>query len=243
MWQLSECIDGLAEACSALGLPVIGGNVSLYNESGGADIDPTPVLGVLGLVDALAAPPPALAWDEEDHIVLLGRRTAADGSYPLTGTRWATERRGLRTGTLPALDYAAHRTVCAFVARLVAAQVAAVDGAADDLVHAVHDVSGGGLAVAVAEMATHAGIGCVLEVTGGAAELFTELPSRFVVATAAPDELCARAAEAGVPAAVLGLATGTRLVLGDALDLVDLPLDDVTAAYEGNLTSALAESF
>jgi hypothetical protein len=64
-----------------------------------------------------------------------------------------------------------------------------------------------------------------------------------VVATAAPDELCARAAELGVPAAVLGRAGGTRLVLGDAFDLVDLPLDDVRAAYEGNLTSALAESF
>jgi len=107
---------------------------------------------------------------------------------------------------------------------------------------AVHDVSGGGLAVAAAEMAAHAGIGCILEVAG-AAELFTELPSRFVVATAAPEELCARAAEAGVPAAVLGRAGGTRLVLGDAFDLVDLPLDDVQAAYEGNLTSALAESF
>ena len=55
MWQLSECIDGMAEACRALALPVIGGNVSFYNESGGADIDPTPVLGVLGLVDALHA--------------------------------------------------------------------------------------------------------------------------------------------------------------------------------------------
>jgi phosphoribosylformylglycinamidine synthase subunit PurL len=130
--------------------------------------------------------------------------------------------------------------VCAFVARLVATQVA--DAEADDLVHAVHDVSGGGLAAAVAEMAAHAGVGCVLEVTGGAPELFTELPSRFVVATAAPEELCARAGEAGVPAAVLGRATGTRLVLGDALELVDLTLDDVQAAYEGNLTTALAES-
>jgi phosphoribosylformylglycinamidine synthase len=245
MWQLSESIDGLAEACDALGLPVIGGNVSLYNESGGADIDPTPVLGVLGLLDALHAPPPGLAWSEEDSIVLLGARAAADGSYPLSGTRWATERAGHRTGTLPQLDYAAHRAVCAFVAGLVAVQVAGGADAeveTDDLVHAVHDVSGGGLAVAIAEMAAHAGSGCVVEVDGGAAELFTELPSRFVVATAAPEELCARAAAAGVPAAVLGRAGGTRLVLGDALDLVDLPLDDVSAAYEGNLTTALAES-
>ena len=74
MWQLSECIDGLAEACDALSLPVIGGNVSLYNESGGSDIDPTPVLGVLGLVDAVRAQPPGPAWSEGDAVVLLGAR-------------------------------------------------------------------------------------------------------------------------------------------------------------------------
>jgi hypothetical protein len=90
-------------------------------------------------------------------------------------------------------------------------------------------------------MAVHAGTGCVVEVADSA-ELFTELPSRFVVATAAPKELCARAAQAGVPAVVLGRAGGTRFVLGDAFDLVDLPLDDVQAAYEGNLTNVLAES-
>ncbi len=241
MWQLSECIDGLAEACRALDLPVIGGNVSLYNESGGADIEPTPVLGVLGLVEAVHARPPGLAWTEGDAVVLLGARATRDGSYPLAGSRWARERRDHRGGAVPPLDYAAHRAVCALVAALVAAQVAGADGG-DDVLHAVHDVSGGGLAVAVAEMAAESGVGCVLEVTGAAAELFTELPSRFVVATGAAEELCARAAAAGVPAAILGRATGTRLVLGDAVDLVDLPLNDVVAAYEGNLTTALAES-
>ena len=88
MWQLSECIDGMAEACRALSLPVIGGNVSLYNESGGADIDPTPVLGLLGLVEALHAPPPGLAWQEGDTLVLLGtpcrgRRVLPPGRVPL----------------------------------------------------------------------------------------------------------------------------------------------------------------
>src|SRR5271167_2034090 len=80
MWQLSECIDGMAEACRAFALPVIGGNVSFYNESGGADIDPTPVLGVLGLVDTLRAAPPGLAWSDGDAIVLLGARAAPDGT-------------------------------------------------------------------------------------------------------------------------------------------------------------------
>jgi phosphoribosylformylglycinamidine synthase len=236
MWQLSECIDGMADACRALSLPVIGGNVSLYNESGGADIDPTPVLGVLGLVDELQASPPGTTWAEGDAVVLLGTRSAPDGSFPLEGTRWATECRDHRTGSVPAVDFAAHRATCEFVATLVAAQVA---GSGDDLIHAVHDVSAGGLAVAAAEMAAQSAVGCVLEVAGGPAELFTELPSRFLIATSRPDELTARAASAGVIASVLGRAEGDRLSLGDQ---VDLPLTAVRTAFEGNLTRALGDS-
>ncbi len=235
MWQLSECIDGMAESCRALDLPIIGGNVSFYNESGGSDIDPTPVLGVLGLVEALHAPPPGLAWSVGDSVVLLGPRTAADGSFPLEGTRWATERRDHRTGQVPSVDFAAHGAVCAFVTGLVAAQVAGGDAA--PLVHAVHDVSGGGLAVTLAEMAAAAGTGCTLDVEQ-AAELFTELPSRFVAATGDPDELCRRAAAAGIPAAVLGPAGGARCTLGT---LVDLPLDALRQAHDGNLALALGE--
>ena len=239
MWQLSECIDGLAESCRALSLPVIGGNVSFYNESGGSDIDPTPVLGVLGLVDAVHAAPPGLGWSGGDAVVLVGARAAADGSFPLDGTRWATERGessgGSRAGRVPAVDFGAHATVCAFVAALVAAQVGGAAG--PPLVHAVHDVSAGGLAVALAEMAARAGEGCTLDVSDPA-ELFTELPSRFVVATAAPDELVARAADVGIPTVVLGRAGGERFFLGG---LVDLPVDAVRAAHEGNLALALGD--
>ena len=244
MWQLSECIDGMAEACDAFGLPVIGGNVSLYNESGGADIDPTPVLGVLGLVDAVEAPPPGQAWSEGDTVVLLGARAAADGSHPLEGTRWAAERRAHRGGHLPALGVAAHAAACGLVAGLVASQVGAAPegspGAPVALVSAVHDVSGGGLAVALGEMAARSGTGCAVEAAALAdpAELFTELPSRFVVATPDPAALCAAAADAGVPAAVLGRAGGDRVTLGD---LVDLPLDAVRRAFEDTLPSVLGE--
>jgi phosphoribosylformylglycinamidine synthase II len=236
MWQLSESIDGLAEACRALSLPVIGGNVSLYNESGGADIDPTPVLGVLGLVDEVHAPPPGLGWAEGDAVVLLGARSAADGSFPLEGSRWATECADHRTGSPPAVDFARHGTLCGFVAALVAGRVA---GSGDTLVRAVHDVSGGGLAVTAAEMAAQSPVGCVLEVAGGTPELFTELPSRFLVATPRPDDLCALATAAGVVSAVLGRAHGDRLALADS---VDLPLAGVRDAFEGNLTRALGDS-
>ena len=236
MWQLSECIDGLAGACDALSLPVIGGNVSLYNESGGSDIDPTPVLGVLGLVDTVRAQPPGLAWSEGDAVVLLGARAGADGTFPLEGTRWATERREHRSGVVPAVDFPAHTALCAFVAGLVSDQVGGGDGSG--LVRAVHDVSGGGLAVALAEMAAAGATGCALSGIGPA-ELFTELPSRFVMATADPDALCARAAAAGgIPAVVLGRAGGDRLSLGD---VVDLPLDVVGAAEDLNLARALGD--
>jgi phosphoribosylformylglycinamidine synthase len=236
MWQLSESIDGMAEACRALTLPVIGGNVSLYNESGGADIDPTPVLGLLGLVEALHAPPPGLAWGEGDTLMLLGPRTAADGSFPLDGTRWATERRQHRTGTLPHLDFAGHAAVCALVAGLVSAIVAG--GHELPLVRAVHDVSSGGVSVALAEMAVAAGTGCAAAFKDPA-ELFTELPSRFVVATTMPDELAARAGSLGIPCCVLGRAGGDRFTLGD---LVDLPLASLSEAHEGNLARLLGDS-
>jgi phosphoribosylformylglycinamidine synthase len=233
MWQLSECIDGMAESCTALSLPIIGGNVSFYNESGGADIDPTPVLGVLGLVDVLHAQPPGLAWGEGDTIVLVGARGA---SFPLDGTRWATERRRHRSGDLPPLDLVAHETVCRFVAGLVSAIVSGGSGA--PLVNAVHDVSSGGLGVALGEMAVASGSGCAVALDN-ASEIFTELPSRFVLTTTQPESLCAQAEALGIPTAVLGRAGGDRFALGD---LVDVPLDALIEAHEGNLADQLGAS-
>jgi len=246
MWELSEAIDGLAGACNALELPVIGGNVSLYNESGGQDIDPTPVLGVLGLVDELRCRPPGLGWVEGATVVLLGARAADEaagtGPYPLGGSRWAVELRGRRGGLLAPLDFGAHGRLVGLVAGLVAETVTGGDG----LLCGVHDVSGGGLGVALAEMAVSAGVGfsTAADAAGdaagiaieGHAELFTELPSRMVVATTRPDEVLARAAGAAVPAAVLGWAGGDRLVIGG---LVDVALTEVTEAWAGALPLAL----
>ena len=239
MWQLSECIDGLADACRALSLPVIGGNVSLYNESRGADIDPTPVLGVLGLVDTVAARPAGLEWADGETIVLLGRRRAeGDPAFPLAGSRWATERRSWRDGRLPPLDLGGHRALCAFVAGLVGAVVAGTPGAVP--VGAAHDVSGGGLAVALAEMAAASHLGCAASVGDGSpSELFSELPSRMVLTSADPDALCAAARAAGVAAEVLGSVGGGRVRLGS---MVDLALDDVVGAFEGMLARQLADT-
>ena len=107
----------MAEACRALSVPVIGGNVSLYNESRGRDIDPTPVVATLGLVDDLSGGRPASAWSTAASFCWSGRTAPAATS--LAGSRWAVERRGHRGGRLPALDLDLHGRLLALVAGLV----------------------------------------------------------------------------------------------------------------------------
>ncbi|TML56772.1 MAG: hypothetical protein E6G17_13955 [Actinobacteria bacterium] len=107
MWQLSEAIDGMTDACRALGLPVIGGNVSLYNESRGRDIDPTPVVGTLGIVDRLERRPPGVTLVENGRLLLLG---APSGD--LGGSRWAAGA-GASGDRLPPLDLGGHAILLA----------------------------------------------------------------------------------------------------------------------------------
>ncbi len=211
MWQLSESVDGMAEACLALGIPVVGGNVSLYNESGGNDIDPTPVVGLLGVVDALVSPPPGWNWRDGDSVVLLGHRESGnDEPFPLAGSRWATKR-GRRGGSIGSFDAGRVRETIAFVAGEIAALCA---GETTDIT-AVHDVSGGGLATALAEMVAVSGLGVTTSDLAGRGEFFAEFPGRFIVGTSDVDALCARAAAANVPCTVLGRVGGDQLVIGE----------------------------
>src|SRR6185312_7185109 len=147
MRQFSDVIDGLGEACRALGIPVIGGNVSFYNESRGADIDPTPVVGVIGLIDDLADVPPGARLTAGDTIVVLGETRPELG-----GSIWATAH-GLRDGAPPAADLDTAVALHALVAALVTERVP----------NGVHDCSDGGLAVALAEMAIAGGTGFQVE--------------------------------------------------------------------------------
>ena len=232
MWQLSESIDGMAEACRALDLPVVGGNVSLYNESGGRDIDPTPVVGLLGVVDELVSPPPGWAWNDGDTIVLVGERRSVElEPYPLGGSRWAT-RRGRRGGHVPLLDTVTFARTTAFVT----GEVAGICAGRPSDVSAVHDVGAGGLAVALAEMAVTTGVGVRAEDLQGHGELFAEFPGRYVMATSDLAAFDARAAKAGVSLTVIGRAGGDRVVLAG---LVDLALDEVSRRREHALVDAL----
>jgi phosphoribosylformylglycinamidine synthase len=243
MWQLSEAVDGMSEACLALGLPVIGGNVSLYNESDGTDIHPTPVIGVLGLIDRLVARPPGVTLVEDASLVLLDASVGATSGRreppSLAGSRWAVELRGLRNGTLPALDLVGHRRLVEFVAGLVA-EVAGTSPTdtppGDPLVAGLHDVSGGGLGVALAELAVRSGVGLRVAGVADHHELFTEAPSRVVVCTRQRNRLITRAAEAGVGFRVLGTTGGDRVVVDG---LVDLSVDEATAAWRGKLPELL----
>ena len=206
MWQFSEAVDGMAEACDAFGIPVVGGNVSLYNESNGHNIDPTPVIGLLGVIDSLTRIPPGLAWRDGDRVIVLG-----SGGAELSGSLWAAAAAGHKQGRLPELDYELHRRVAGLVSGLVA----------DDRLSAVHDVSSGGLGVALAEMAAVSGVGFRGARIHNHAELFGEAPSRVVVAVD-PEllpEVEAEAAATGVSVARVGLATGDRFAIKGLLDL------------------------
>ncbi|HEY8527389.1 MAG TPA: phosphoribosylformylglycinamidine synthase subunit PurL [Acidimicrobiales bacterium] len=224
MWQLSEAVDGMGEACRALHVPVVGGNVSLYNESRGSDIDPTPVVAMLGMVDRLDAPPPGVRLVEGTRILVLGPDRAG-----LSGSRWAWAK-GHRRGSPPALDLAAHAAVCELVRGLVD----------DGLVLGVHDAADGGVGMALAEMAVASGVGFRVDPPPGGDHrwLFGESPSVFVLAVdpAAVGEVQRRQGAAGVDGRVIGEAGGDRLTVEG---MVDLPLEAAVSAWRGRLPDLL----
>jgi len=212
----------MAEACVAFATPVIGGNVSMYNESQGTDIDPTPVVGMLGVVDSLDRRPPGVGLVEKGRLMLIGEAQAE-----IAGSRWARAR-GHRGGRLPLLDPALHLHVADVVRQLVNGGVLA----------GIHDVSGGGLGVALAEMAATSGIGLSVARVADAHELFAEGPSRVVVCVepemmSVVENTCA---QAGVPVSRIGVAGGDRFTVKG---LVDLPLAEVIGAWTNRIPAAL----
>jgi phosphoribosylformylglycinamidine synthase len=222
MWQLSEAIDGMADACRAFGVPVIGGNVSLYNESRGRDIDPTPVVATLGLIDDLQRRPPPVALVEGGRLLLLG-----DATSTLDGSTWAWSR-GARGGTLPDLDLEAVSATLGLLRELVG----------DGLIAGAHDVSGGGVGLALAEMAVRSGIGFRVARIADHRDLFGESVGRVVLCVAPEHsrEVLDRCEANGVGCVQLGAAMGDRL---QVKDLLDVGLGDATAAWRDRLPMAL----
>jgi len=222
MWQLSEAIDGMSEACRAFDLPVIGGNVSLYNESRGSDIDPTPVVATLGIIDSLDRRPPGVGLVEGGRLLLMGSTVRE-----LSGSTWARSM-GHRSGSLPEVDLAAAANVAGVLRELVN----------DGLVAGAHDVSAGGIGLAIAEMAVKSGIGVRCARIADHVELLSESVGRAIVCVEADRarEVIDRCEAHGVPVVQLGAAMGDRIAVKD---LFDVALSDATAAWRDRIPNAL----
>jgi phosphoribosylformylglycinamidine synthase len=214
MGQFVGCIHGIGEAARALDFPIVSGNVSLYNETQGQGILPTPAIGGVGLVDDVARTATIGFKREGDTILVIG---AAAGW--LGQSLYLREICGREEGAPPPVDLAAERRNGDFVRALIRA----------GRVSAVHDVSDGGLAVSLAEMAMASGIGATADVRGDLpshAFWFGEEQGRYVVTVsegAATESIRQEAAQAGVPVHVLGRTSGRTLTLpGEAPILVSM---------------------
>ena len=243
-WQLAEAVRGLADACVALGLPVTGGNVSLYNEAQGSAIAPTPEIGIVGLLDDVSTRV-GPAFTADDNAVLL-----VGSSEPgLAGSEYERLAGGASEDGPPPLDLARERSLQAFIREAIARGLAEL----------CQDVSGGGLAVALAELCMWGDRGAELRVGVGdspAVSLFGESPSRLVVEVVERHvpafELLAR--QHGLPADRLGTTGGPRLVISLAgegatgaaeergsrvADALEVPVADLRNAWEHGLPRAL----
>ncbi|WDZ78430.1 phosphoribosylformylglycinamidine synthase subunit PurL [Ensifer adhaerens] len=223
MSQLVHAIKGIGEACTALDFPIVSGNVSLYNETNGQAILPTPTIGGVGLIKDWSKMA-RIRFAAAGETILLAGAPAGLGSH-IAQSVYMRDVHGRTDGPAPHVDLAHERKVGDFVRGLI------VDG----LVTAVHDCSSGGLALAVAEMAMASGIGATVDAVSGhnpIATFYGEDQGRYVVTVAAGalDAVAARAKTAGVALPVIGKTGGDAVKLGDAKAV---SVADLRAAHEG----------
>jgi phosphoribosylformylglycinamidine synthase subunit PurL len=209
MWQFVQAVEGIADACRALDIPITGGNVSLYNETDGSAIYPTPIIGVVGLLEDASTALRRAFGDSGLDIVLLGAVVP-----DLGGSEYLTSMHGLVAGSAPAIDLDRERALIQVLTR----------AAARRLMQSAHDGSDGGLAITLAESTFDSGgIGCTVNLPSPAGArasewdtlgaLFGEAAGRAVVSVKPGDRdtLLALASEAGLPAAVIGRTGGSRI--------------------------------
>jgi phosphoribosylformylglycinamidine synthase II len=229
MWQFGQVIQGMRDACVALDIPVVSGNVSFYNETDGTPIYPTPTIGIVGLIDKVQRVVTPWFKDSGDVVVLLGRtREELGGSEYL---KWI---HGLTRGTPPWIDLKMERAV----------QDCCREAIEEQLLSSAHDVSDGGLAVALAECCVggpERPLGVRIEtheMIRGDALLFSESQSRIVVSLKEENvgQLNEVAARFGVPAQVIGTVGGTRFVIQP---LLQLPVEELKTIWSTGLTARL----
>jgi phosphoribosylformylglycinamidine synthase len=218
MWQFAEAVRGLADGCRELGLPVTGGNVSLYNQTGDVPINPTPVIGVLGVHEDVRKRIPS-GWRAAGETVLLLGETKPE----FGGSAWASVVHGHLGGRPPAVDLAAERRLGELLAAL----------SREGLVSSAHDVADGGLAQTLAESALRYGVGAQLRLdTDPFPALFSESAGRAVVTTTDPGGVKTTARWAGVPVTELGTTGGDALAVDG---LLELQLAELRVAWTATL--------
>ena len=212
MWQFAETVRGLADICLELGLPVTGGNVSFYNQTGSVAILPTPVIGVLGVIQDVRERTPMGISRECLELFILGK---FDDN--LSGSEWA-HLFGEIGDSSPVLDLAQEKSLINF---LLAGQ---------SLFDAAHDLSNGGLAAAISEMVLRHGIGAKITVESAGIQLFVETPGRVIVAvnTANAEAVVELAQTHGVEISSLGSTGGDALCINDSV----IPILELRAAFE-----------
>jgi phosphoribosylformylglycinamidine synthase len=232
-YQLRECVAGLAEACTFFDVPVVGGNVSLYNESPEGSIDPTPVVSVVGLVEDEAHVTRQFAREPGERIVLVGG--APD---ELGGSQYLGVIHGLKTGDAPAVDFAHERRLQDFVLSQIRAR----------RVRAAHDLSEGGLLVALCEMLfDRGGLGAAVELGRlGAARLdallFGESQGRVLLCVGAGDEaqVLGGAAAAGLRADPLGAVTADGVLrAGTAAGGLQWSVGELRKTWEQSIEASM----
>ncbi len=235
MWQFAEAVAGIGEACRALETPITGGNVSLYNETDGRAILPTPVLGVVGLIENADRIATRVFPESGLDIVVFGENLGELG-----GSEYLHTVHGVLKGVPPVLDLAREKALQALLVEMVSG----------GRVTSAHDCSDGGIAVTLAEGSFDSGgIGCTVELPpaagdGGvdrvAATLFGESASRAVVTTRPSDTagVLAAAAKHGVPASVIGRTGGDRITIAIAGygNVIECPVQDAERRWNAGLS-------
>ncbi|MET3528235.1 phosphoribosylformylglycinamidine synthase subunit PurL [Phenylobacterium koreense] len=217
MGQIVRAIEGMAQACRDLDFPVVSGNVSLYNETNGAAIPPTPTVGAVGLIPDYARRADFAGMQEGDALVLVGTTVGELGA-----SMYLREVVGREAGAPPPVDLALERKIGDFVRQLIVSGQVTV----------CHDLSDGGLIAAATEMALASNRGFALQPSGSVAPhafLFGEDQARYLLAVKDAGPILAAARAAGVEATVIGKAGGQELKVQG---LLSLPLAELRAAHE-----------
>jgi phosphoribosylformylglycinamidine synthase II len=234
MWQFSQAVEGLSDGCLALEVPVTGGNVSFYNQTGDTPIFPTPVVGVLGVIDDVAKRVPSGWQDEGDNIYLLGITREE-----LSGSAWAGTIHDHLGGLPPAVDFDREKDLAALLHA----------GAQSSIIASAHDLSDGGLAQALAESVMRFGVGArvwlgeILERDGVdiATALFSESTGRVIVSVPREDDVKFRGLCEGrnYPALRIGVTDKANPAL-EIQDLFTATVEELRATHQATLPAAFA---